>query len=147
MIKKLLIPVLLLSCIAVHAQTVLHEHIGTGIKSVIFIKKGFPISYPVLEMREETPLLLSFDDLSDSPGNYYYSITLCNSDWTESRLSPSEYSQGLLSFPVNNYQHSVNTLISYTHYEIELPNNDLQLVLPGNYIIKYLKTATAIIRF
>lgn len=143
MIKKLLIPVLLLSCIAVQAQDVLHECIGTGIKSVIFVKKGFPVSYPVLELREETPLLLSFDDLSGSPGNYYYSITLCNSDWTESRLSPSEYSQGLLSFPVTNYQHSVNTQIPYIHYEIELPNSDLQLVLPGNYIIKIFENSNS----
>lgn len=134
--KKLLILILALTCSIVNAQDIIREFTGPDIKSVIFNKKGFPISYPVLEMGEENPLVLSFDDLSGELKSYYYSITLCNSDWSESRLSPSEYSQGLFSFPVSNYQSSSNTLVHYTHHEIELPNSDLQIKLPGNYIIK-----------
>ena len=87
-------------------------------------------------MEEGSPLVLSFDEISDQPKNYYYSIILCNGNWTESRLSPSEYSSGLFSYPVSNYQASFNTEVHYVHYEIELPGNDLLLTLSGNYLIK-----------
>ena len=121
---------------SIQAQNIIAEYADSTIKSIIFNKKGFPISYPVMEMGEENPLVLSFDDLSVTAKNYYYSITLCNADWSESRLSPSEYSQGLFSFPLSNYQPSFNTLVHYTHYEIQIPNEELQLILPGNYVLK-----------
>lgn len=135
-LRKLLTGILFFCNIAAQSQDIIGEHADSGIKSVLFHKKGFPISYPVLEMGEENPLLLSFDDLAETSKNYYYSITLCNADWSVSRLSPAEYSQGLLSFPVSNYQPSANTQMRYMHYEIEIPNSELQLVLPGNYILK-----------
>lgn len=135
-LKTLLIFVILVSSLRVEAQNIIAEYTDPDIKSVTFGKKGFPISYPVLEKEVENPLVLSFDDLREGSRNYYYSITLCNSDWSETRLSPSEYSQGLFSFPVSTFQPSVNTLVHYVHYEIEFPNSDLPLTLPGNYAVK-----------
>lgn len=135
-LRTLFILVLIFAGSLAHGQNAIREYAAPGIKSVIFGKKDFPLSYPVLEMGEENPLLLSFDDLSKDLKSYFYSITLCNADWSDSRLNPSEYSTGLFSFPVSDYQPSVNTLVPYTHYQITLPNNDLQLKLPGNYILK-----------
>ncbi|HEX3009752.1 MAG TPA: DUF5103 domain-containing protein [Bacteroidales bacterium] len=135
-LKQLLTGIGVLCCGFVSAQDVVNEYIAPDVKSVIFTKKDFVISYPVFEIDEETPLVLSFDDLSESPKNYYYSITLCNSDWSESRLSPSEYSEGLFSFPLSDYQSSANTLVHYTHYKIAIPNDETSLKLPGNYVIK-----------
>lgn len=134
--RTLFIWILLLTIGEIHGQDAIREYAAPGIKSVIFAKKDFPLSYPVLETGGENPLLLSFDDLSKELKTYFYSITLCNADWSESRLSPSEYSSGLFSYPVSNYQPSVNTLVPFTHYQIEIPNNDLQLTKPGNYILK-----------
>lgn len=140
MIRALLIFFALFLPLTLSAQDVIREFAGENIKSVSFTKKGFPISYPVLENGVGEPIVLSFDDLGENAKSYYYSITLCNSDWTETRLSPSEYSQGLFSFPVTNYQPSINTLVHYIHYEIEFPNNNIPLVLPGNYIVKVFET-------
>jgi hypothetical protein len=134
--RKLLISVFVLITQNALSQVVYKEFISPDIKSVCFNVKGDSFSYPVLQMSSETPLVLSFDEVSAETPDYYYSITLCNANWTESRLSPSEYMQGLFSYPVANYKPSFNTLVHYTHYELELPNEDLQFVLPGNYIVK-----------
>jgi hypothetical protein len=115
---------------------IIRESCSENIKSILFYKKGFPLSYPVFEAGDENPLVLSFDDLGNTSKNYYYSVILCDADWTESRLSPSEYSSGLFSFAISNYQVSSNTLVHFLHYELEIPNSDLQLNYSGNYIIK-----------
>lgn len=127
----------------VHSQDIIKEYASSEIKSIIFSKKGFALSYPVLEINEETPLLLSFDDLGAERKDYYYSIILCNANWSESRLSPSEYSSGLFSYPVQNYKPSFNTMVHYMHYEIELPSEELQLKLPGNYIVKVFENSNS----
>ncbi|NJK94629.1 MAG: DUF5103 domain-containing protein [Bacteroidales bacterium] len=136
MLKHLLISIFVLIFNCGYSQVIIREYASPDIKSVVFYKKGFALSYPVLEMGEENPLVLSFDDISGTQPGFYYSITLCNADWTESRLSPAEYSSGLFSYPVSEYQPAINTLVHYIHYSIELPNNDFQLKLPGNYIVK-----------
>lgn len=118
------------------SQVVYKEVISTDIKSVCFNVKGDSFSCPVVQMGSESPLILSFDDVSGKTPSYYYSITLCNANWTETRLSPSEYMQGLFTYPVTNYQPSFNTMVHYVHYELELPNEDVQFILPGNYIVK-----------
>lgn len=114
----------------------IRDYCAENIKTLQFHKKGFPISYPVLMAGDEEPLLFSFDELGASSKSYYYSIVLCNADWTESRISQMEYMQGMLSYPLLNYQTSFNTLVKYIHYELELPNSDVPLTLPGNYILK-----------
>jgi hypothetical protein len=131
------------AAISIYCQNIMKEYSSPDIKSVMFGKKGFSLSYPVLEIDEETPLLLTFDDLNHEKKDYYYSIVLCNANWTESRLAPSEYSSGLFSYPVQNYKPSFNTLVPYTHYEIELPNEDVQLKLTGNYIIKVFENSNS----
>lgn len=134
--KRHLILLVFLISTSVAGQDAISDFSSSTIKSVHFSKSGFPLSYPVLEMGEESPLLLTFDDLSTDLSDYYYSVTLCNVDWSVSRLAHSEYSPGLISYPASNYSSSSNTLVHYNHYEIEIPNNDLQLNLSGNYVIK-----------
>jgi hypothetical protein len=38
-----------------------------------------------------------------------------------------------------NYSYSVNTLQDYTHFDLDLPNRDVEFLVSGNYIIKVIE--------
>jgi hypothetical protein len=97
------------------------------------------MSYPVIELGGKEELILSFDDLDGDVKNYQYIILLCNADWTPSSLFQADYIDGFHENQLDNYRFSFNTFIPYTHYSLSIPNHDVSLKLPGNYIIKVYK--------
>ncbi len=107
------------------------------IKTVILKTENTSFSYPVITLNSEQKINLSFDDLN--PDNqvfdYQYTIIHCNADWTQSGLDFSEYIEGFDENDVTDYQNSFNTLVSYVHYSISLPNDYIKFKLSGNYVI------------
>ncbi len=110
-----------------------------NIRTVQMHVKGWEMSYPVIELGSGERLHFSFDDLDGDIKNYQYRIIHCNADWTPSSLFPSDYIDGFYENNVDNYRFSFNTFVQYTHYSLEIPNYDINLKLPGNYIIKVYK--------
>lgn len=106
------------------------------IKAVKMEVSGWEISYPVIKLNSENPLLLSFDDLSDDIKDYSYKIIHCNADWTQSDLVENEYLDGFFENQIRDPRNSFNTITNYYHYKLELPNNDVQIKTSGNYVIK-----------
>ncbi len=113
------------------ADTVL----SSNIKTVQLFRKGWEFSYPVLELRNDKYLILSFDDLDENSKTYNYTIVHCDADWTPSRISTSDYIDGFVQNPVSNYESSSGTYVSYIHYTIKIPNEHLAIKLSGNYVL------------
>src|SRR5690606_21776559 len=90
---------------------------------------------PVIRMGDEY-LILSFDDLNAGFQEYNYKIEHYNADWTPSGIFQSEFLDGYGSDYIRDYQNSFNTYQSYTHYQFSIPNKNIRLKLPGNYVVK-----------
>ena len=107
-----------------------------GIETVLIHKKGWELSMPIIELGKEDMISLQFDEIGTKVNDYSWTIVHCNSKWQESDLNPIEYIEGYQELEVESYSFSQNTLVNYANYSIEFPNDDMQMTISGNYIIK-----------
>lgn len=106
-----------------------------SIKSMRMHHPEWEISYPIIELETDEVLLFSFDDIEGDANDYSYSVIHCTHDWKPSNLMFIEYADGFESNPINSYEFSLNTFVNFSHYELELPNRDLQFRYSGNYLL------------
>ena len=79
---------------------------------------------------------ISFDHLSHDYHRFIYRIVHCNADWTPSDLFEVDYMDGFNNQPIEDYENSLNTTMLYTHYRLDLPNDDIQFKVSGNYRVE-----------
>lgn len=97
---------------------------------------GLDLTLPIISLSGNDQVLLSFDDLDGDSKDYYYSVQLCNHDWSPSELPAFQFVDGFESNQIPNFNYSSNTLQPYTHYQVAVPNTDMRLTKAGNYLIK-----------
>ena len=107
-----------------------------GIETVLFYKQGWELSDPIFELKSDTKLLFSFDELGNQPQTYYYTIIHCNSGWESSQLQDYEYIDGYRDAQIKDYYYSFNTTYDYVHYVLTFPNDEMSPKLSGNYILR-----------
>jgi hypothetical protein len=105
------------------------------IKSVQLYLERWNLSYPILKLNSNDKLVFHFDLLDDQAETYSYTFIHCDKDWNRSDIFPNDYTDGFAENPVDDYQSSFNTTVSYTHYRIAFPNDRVRLKLSGNYIL------------
>tara|TARA_B100000683_G_scaffold276677_1_gene331521 strand:- start:10355 stop:11638 length:1284 start_codon:yes stop_codon:yes gene_type:complete len=117
-------------------ESILNNNIvDKNIHTALLHKINDPLSYPIIKLNSEEKLILSFDDFNRDLRDYYYTIIHCNSDWAPSDLMQSEYIDGFFENRIEDYEFSFNTLQKYTNYQLVFPEEYLQPILSGNYII------------
>jgi hypothetical protein len=87
----------------------------------------------IIVMNHDETLSFSFDELTHEFHNYRYKIEHCNADWSLSDLPEMEYIDGFNDNLIEDYEHSFNTTLLYTHYQFVIPNDDIMLKCSGNY--------------
>jgi hypothetical protein len=107
-----------------------------NIGAVLFSPEDWEMGPPLLRMGAGEKLLLQFDDLDADYKNYYYTIIHCDAYWQPTPLMDYEYIEGFNEDQIRNYSRSINTVVPYTHYWLEFPNQNLSPRLSGNYILK-----------
>ncbi|MCR5179770.1 MAG: DUF5103 domain-containing protein [Bacteroidaceae bacterium] len=109
----------------------LSEHI----RSVRVVVDDDPLLPPVAQLGR--PVEISFDELSHDYTRYIYKVELCNADWSVADdVFESDYLSGFNGRPIEDYETSFNTTVLYTHYRFRFPNEDIRLLLPGNYRVR-----------
>ena len=138
----------LLYAFALHAQVSLHTH-DEQIRSLRVLT--FDQIAEGVQLTPQRPFLLltdgvvngsdaantlhiSFDQMSHDVHFYTYTVEHMTAEWSEpSGLLSSEYLSGFTTQDITAYEHSLNTMRIYTHYEFVFPNSDMQLTKSGNY--------------
>jgi hypothetical protein len=106
------------------------------IKTVQLYKEGWNLSYPIIKLNSSEKLVLNFDLMGDDAESYYYTVIHCDKDWNKSDIFPNDYMNGDIENPIEDYESSFNTTVSYFHYQLSFPNDRISIKLSGNYIIK-----------
>lgn len=122
-------------CFSGHLTAQYSEQIEPDyIKTIQFSSDTKQSQLPIIRLGE--PLFLSFDALNGNEADYYYQITHHDFDWSLSDLTKGEYMDGFDDVRIYDYLNSYNTLQSYSHYILKVPNRDTRkLTRSGNYII------------
>ena len=90
---------------------------------------------PVLMMNGSDRLLVNFDYLDYDVHYLRYSVTHCNADWQPSQLIESEYVSGFNYADIEDYEQSEATYVHYYNYQFMLPNEDMEFLVSGNYLL------------
>lgn len=112
------------------------EYISPGLRTVQLHREGWPFSYPIIRLNSDQTLLLTFDEPGTQVKSYYYTLVLCDKDWDEADLMTPDYLRGVPLQPLTDYSFAFNTTFDYVHYRLSFPNNDLQPLRSGNYLLK-----------
>ncbi|MEL7119719.1 MAG: DUF5103 domain-containing protein [Bacteroidota bacterium] len=119
-----------------NSEVVNYDHIyKESIKSVKFTVKGLFLTYPIVDLQSNVQLQLSFDDLDADNKNYSYYFVHCDQNWQPSQLTEMEYLEGFSEERINDFRFSFNTIKTYTHYEVSLPNEYIRWTKSGNYLL------------
>ena len=123
---------LLLPLLAVAQQT---RSLSEQIRTVQVIVNDDPLLPPVAKMGDRVEI--GFDELSHEYIRFIYKVEFCNADWSPAtEIFESDYMEGFNGLPIEDYETSFNTTVLYTHYRFAFPNEDVRLLLPGNYRVK-----------
>jgi hypothetical protein len=106
-----------------------------NIKTVELYREGWKLSNPILTLGNDEHLIFTFDDLSESRSDYYYTFFHCDRNWQISSIARQEYFDSFTEFPITDFEYSVNTTIPFTNYLLRIPNEDAPIKLSGNYIL------------
>lgn len=91
---------------------------------------------PVIELGGDDRIRIEFDDINADRRYMRYSVLHCDAMWQPSQLVESDYVDGFNQADVDDCEFSSGTFEQYVHYGISLPNDDMPLLLSGNYLLR-----------
>lgn len=132
--KRVAIALLLLLCAGIIvAQNT--RALSGNIASVQVVAGNHWMSLPLTELHGGEKIHIGFDDLTHEYHRYCYRLEHCEADWTVSdELFPSDYCAGFSrDIRIYDEEISINTNVDYTHYSLEIPNDECRPRISGNY--------------
>jgi len=135
--RFILLSMVCFSIAAIYAKPISpEENQSSQIYTPQIFKKGWPLSYPVVQLNSDEKVVLTFDFLGTSPEYFDYRIVHCDASWAPDGLWTSDYMDGFEYNPLQDYESSFNTYEQYFHYTLEIPNQDVVIKRSGNYLLE-----------
>ena len=104
------------------------------VKSLQVVVNDNWLAPAIMRLDSHDVLTVSFDELSHDYHRYIYKLEHCEADWTPSEgIFESDWLAGFNGNTIDDYERSTNTIIPYTHYQLQLPNARCSLKISGNY--------------
>ena len=112
-----------------------HEILSEDIASLQVVAGDNWLTPPITMLHDGNPIIVSFDDLTHEYHRYAYRIEHCEADWTVStELFTSDYCTGFNEGNIiDDVEESINTNTLYTHYRLQIPNENCSIKMSGNY--------------
>ena len=127
---KILIVTLLWPLSLIAGHRILHPQI----KSLQAVVNQDFMSPPVLRLGTDDILHIAFDELSHDYHRYTYTLERCEADWTPAQgIFESDWLEGFNAIVIDDHEPSINTIVPYTHYQLQIPNDQCRLKMSGNY--------------
>lgn len=104
--------------------------------SIQLHRKGNDKSAPILELGSSQKLQLSFDLLEYDSRQLTISFTHHNPDWSQSGLTEEFYKDGFYNLMLPVGRVSRTNRPDYRNYRYEFPNNNLEFLVSGNYMLQ-----------
>lgn len=137
---NLIISIIAILCqIQANAQTLTDTHtriFDKSFKSLRASVVGNDYATPVIKFGSTDKIKIEFDQLSPEMQYLRYSVVHCDANWQPSQLVDSECTDGFNEANVENYSFSSATFAHYVHYDIIIPNDDMNFLVSGNYLLK-----------
>lgn len=106
------------------------------IQSIQLYRKGSPSNPPVIRLGTNEKLVLEFDLLGETSGQFKATVSHRSKDWKQSPLSPTFYLSGFEETYFSSGLASFSQRPSYTHYKFEFPDRQLSVEVSGNYLLE-----------
>jgi hypothetical protein len=127
---KILVIILLWPLSLIAGHKILHPQI----KSLQAVVNQDFMSPAVLRLGKDDVLHIAFDELSHDYHRYTYTLERCEADWTPAQgLFESDWLEGFNAIVIDDHEPSINTIVPYTHYQLQIPNDQCRLKMSGNY--------------
>lgn len=109
---------------------------GERMRTMKIMKEGDFMSPPSIRLGSDERLIINFDEWSEDYSDLQYRLVHCGPDWKPSGLLDSEYLDGFNIADIEDWAFSSNTFVHFVNYRIEIPNEDINPLLSGNYILQ-----------
>jgi len=134
--KLLFITFFLFGIFALNAQTVFRtQTLAPNIRTLQVRLNDDPMALPVLRLNSDDVLHIQFDEMSHEHRSFSYRVIHCNADWTQSVLNWNEYLRGFPTGLITDSRISMATIHDFTNYRFSLPNNNMNFLKSGNYVV------------
>lgn len=105
-------------------------------RSMKIMKEGDFMASPSIRLGSDERVVISFDEWSEDYSDLQYRLIHCGPDWKPSGLLESEYLDGFNIADIEDWAFSSNTFVHFVNYRLEIPNENINPLLSGNYIIQ-----------
>lgn len=140
MLRGCIITILtLILTLAAHGeQTDTRQGVMEGAFKTLQVRLGDDIfAPPVLNLANPGErIVISFDELAEERRYLRYSLVHCDASWQPEGLVDSEFLDSFNEGIVEDYDYSQATVVHYVHYTIALPNQQVRITQPGNYLVR-----------
>lgn len=106
------------------------------LRTMKVMKESDFMAAPVIRLGSDERVTISFDEWSEDYSDLQYRLIHCGPDWQPSGLLESEYLDGFNIADIDDWAFSSNTFVHYVNYRIQLPNERMNPLVSGNYIME-----------